>query len=414
MERESILGSGAAQFTGVGLRRRIQDVLSKNIDIQGLELEQHFPEIGRRDLVLNARKIDTTQAILIAIEDVTERRRAQRELERSESTIRTLLDSSPQSVIAANAGDRIVLVNGNTEKMFGYRAEELLGRPLASLFPGSAQMPPGGGLDQEGRRKDGTTFPVEICLSCIDTAAGFWSVAFVSDITQRKLEQQASQLHAHQVHALAASLLTAQEEERRRVSRELHDQICQQLASLAIDIGGLAVDPPPPEDVRRRLKSLQARAVKASEGTRHIAYELHSSVLDDLGLVASLQSLCREFSEKSNIAVEFTSVAPAGSMPREVASCLNRIAQEALQNIAKHATAKQVSVALTLGDGTVVLTIEDDGRGFDIDAIKGRGGLGMISMEERARLISGKLSIASQAGQGTRVALEVPLAAGRI
>ena len=115
------------------------------------------------------------------------------------------------------------------------------------------------------------------------------------------------QAHAQEVQALAASLLTAQEEERRRVSRELHDQICQQLASLAFDIGGLVADLPPAEDAQRRLKALQARVVKASEETRHIAYELHPLVLDDLGLVASLRALCNEFSERNpDIALEFT------------------------------------------------------------------------------------------------------------
>jgi PAS domain S-box-containing protein len=407
MERKSVLGTGAGQFARPKLRELILEVFSKNKEIQDLELVQDFPEIGLRDLVLNARRIDTAQAVLIAITDVTERKRAQKELERSESTIRTLLDSSPQSVVAMDAGAKIMLVNANTEKMFGYRREELLGQPLERLVPAHRLM--GSGVDLEGHRKDGSTFPVEVGMSAIETAAGTWSVAFMSDITQRKHEEQASQLHAQEVRALAASLLTAQEEERRRVSRELHDQICQQLASLAIDIGGLAADPPPPEDARRRLKGLQARAVKASEGTRHIAYELHSSVLDDLGLVASLQSLCREFSEPSNLAVEFNSAVPSGSVPREVASCLNRIAQESLQNVAKHASAKHVSVALTLQNGTVVLTVEDDGVGFDVDAVKGRGGLGLISMEERARLINGKLSIATQMGRGTRVTLEVPV-----
>jgi signal transduction histidine kinase len=199
------------------------------------------------------------------------------------------------------------------------------------------------------------------------------------------------------------------------VSRELHDQICQQLASLAIDIGGLAADPPPPEDAQSRLKALQARVVKASEETRHIAYQLHPSVLDDLGLVASLRGLCKEFSERAtNIALEFTDVALPGSVPREVASCLYRVAQESLQNIAKHASAKHVSVALTLQKGTEVLTIADDGTGFDPEAVQGRGGLGLIGMEERARLVNGKLSIAAQPGHGTRIAIEVPLPASSL
>jgi PAS domain S-box-containing protein len=429
MKRQSFFGPGAGQCNAPRFRELLQDVLSKGTEITYFEVDQHFPEIGRRRLVLNARRIDATQTILIAVEDLTERKQAQEELERKESTIRALLDSATQSVVAVSADRKIVLVNANTEKMFGYSRGELLGQPLEMLVPKSAQerhvehhgayfanmqsRPMGIGLDLAGRRKDGTNFPVEIGLSAIKTASGKLAVAFVSDITERRRLEQTAQAHAREVQALAASLLTAQEEERRRVSRELHDQVCQQLASLAIDIGGLAADHVAEDEQQRlKLKALQARIVQASEETRHIAYQLHPSVLDDLGVVASLRGLCKEFSERAtNMALECTDVALPASVPREVASCLYRVAQESLQNIAKHAKAKHVSVALTLQKGTVVLSIADDGVGFDPEAVKGRGGLGLIGMEERARMVSGKLSIAAQPGHGTRIALEVPLPA---
>ncbi len=218
---------------------------------------------------------------------------ARAELKLSESTIRSLLESTPQSVIGVSADENIVLVNGTTEKMFGYRPDELIGHPLQILIPENARerhreyhrvyfanmqtRPMGTGLDLEGRRKDGTTFPVEIGLSVIATSGGKLGVAFVTDITQRKHMEQAARARAEEVQALAASLLTAQEEERRRVSRELHDQICQQLASLAMDIGGLVADFPPPEGAQSRVADLRARITKVSEETRHIAYELHPS-----------------------------------------------------------------------------------------------------------------------------------------
>jgi signal transduction histidine kinase len=239
--------------------------------------------------------------------------------------------------------------------------------------------------------------------------------------------EQAAQLHARQVNALAASLLTAQEEERRRVSRELHDQICQQLASLAIDIGGLAADPPPRADAQRQLKDLQTRVVKASEETRHIAYELHSSILDDLGLEASLRDQCHQFSARNpDIALKFTAGSLPAAVPREVASCVNRVVQESLQNIAKHARAKRVTVALGWRKGKLVLEVADDGSGFNPQTGKGQGGLGLIGMEERARLVGAKLSIhtsaghtksgqpdagQAKAGRGTRIALIIPWSA---
>jgi signal transduction histidine kinase len=203
--------------------------------------------------------------------------------------------------------------------------------------------------------------------------------------------------------------MTAHEEERRRVSRELHDQICQQLASLAIELGGLAAAPPP-ADREKRLKELQARVIKTSEMTRHIAYQMHPSILDDLGLVASLRSLCREFSERTaDIELNFSSGEAHAPVSREVASCLYRIAQQSLENIAQHAAARHVSVTLQFRKGTASLTIADDGVGFDISVVQGQGGLGLIGMAERARSVHAKFSISTRPGQGTRIAVEVPL-----
>ena len=126
-------------------------------------------------------------------------------------------------------------------------------------------------------------------------------------------------------------------------------------------------------------------------------------------MVASLRSLCNTFSNEIKIAVELSTVGLPSSVPRELASCLYRVAQESLQNVAKHANAKHVWFALTSRNETLKLSIADDGVGFDLEAVKGRGGLGLVSMEERARLVNAKLSIRSQPGHGTRIALEVPL-----
>jgi PAS domain S-box-containing protein len=362
--------------------------------------------------------------------DVTDRKAAEIAVQRSESTIRALLESSTQSVLAVDAKEKIVLANGNTEAMFGYKREELLGQRLDILIPedfrgrhaahhrtyfaNMRNRPMGIGLDLTARRKEGSTFPVEIALSGIETAEGKFAVAFVTDISERRRMEQAGRMHEREIQALTASLLTAHEEERRRVSRELHDQICQQLASLAIELGGLAAAPPP-ADREKRLKELQARVIKTSEMTRHIAYQMHPSILDDLGLVASLRSLCREFSERTaDIELNFSSGEAHAPVSREVASCLYRIAQQSLENIAQHAAARHVSVTLQFRKGTASLTIADDGVGFDISVVQGQGGLGLIGMAERARSVHAKFSISTRPGQGTRIAVEVPLSGSHV
>jgi PAS domain S-box-containing protein len=425
IEGKAFFGVGPGQFNAPELRKQIRNSLSKEFELKDVELDLHFPEAGRRRLVLNARRIEATKTTLIAIADVTEHKQAAEAAEKNQATIRALLDSSTQSVVAVDVNKNIVLVNGNTEKMFGYRREELLGEPLEILIPESSRVrhiehhkayladmksrPMGLGLDLGGRRKDGTIFPVEIGLSAIETAMGKLAVAFVADITVRKQLEQTAQAQAKKVRELAAGLLTAQEDERRKVSRELHDRTSQDLASLAMDLGVLADDPLLASG-QSRIRALQARAVQASADARNLAYELHPSILDDLGLAASLRDLCQRFSSRAkDVFLRSTGIALTIPVPREVASCIYRVAQESLQNIYKHARATRVSVALALRKGAVVLTIADNGAGFDPQAAKGRRGLGLIGMEERAHLVNGTLSITSSPGHGTRMVLNVPL-----
>jgi signal transduction histidine kinase len=193
----------------------------------------------------------------------------------------------------------------------------------------------------------------------------------------------------------------------------LHDQICHQLGYLARDIGNLADSPLAPVNLRADLTAIRARVVKTSQETHDIAYQMHTSILKDLGLVASLKALCRQFSDQHpNIAVDFENGGPPTSIPSEVATCFYRVAQESLQNTAKHSGAKNVSVRLGFEKGAVVLTIQDDGAGFDRKAIKDYRRIGLISMKERANSVKGKLTITAQLGHGTQVTLEAPLPVG--
>jgi two-component system CheB/CheR fusion protein len=321
-----------------------------------------------------------------------------RELEESRDYARMLLESAEQAIVAANAAGRIVLVNNATEKMFGYPRADLLGKPLDLLLA----------AEFEGRRQDGSRFPLEVRLSTIDQSGVKLTVAFMTDITERQRLETLSETYRAEIRALAAQLITAQEEERRRVSRELHDSLCQKLASLALEVENLAVALPPRATTRVRLQDLGARAIQVSEEARHIAYELHPSVLDDLGLVVSLKALCDEFAKTENVRVDFNAGKLPVLVPQKIASGLYRIAQESLRNVAKHAKAKRLTVALAVRDQGLLLSLNDDGIGFAPQAVKGKGGLGLVSIGERARIMGGTLSIESKPGDGTRLSVSVP------
>ena len=360
----------------------------------------HWHSLRVRPYRTSDNKIDGVIVVLFDTDLI------QRELAESRDYARMLLESAEQAIIAADANGRIVLLNGATEKMFGYRRAELLGKPLQLLLPAGVRS---GQTEFEGCRKDGGRIPLEISLSNVDQAGVRLRVAFMTDIAEQHRLEKLSETYRAEIRALAAQLITAQEEERRRVSRELHDGLCQKLVSLAFDVENLAVALPSPAATRTRLRALRARAVKVSEEARNIAYELHPSVLDDLGLVVSLKAMCDEFAKAEKIKVDFKAGKLPGTVPQKVASGLYRIAQESLQNVAKHAKAKRLTVTLAVDDQSIVLSVEDDGVGFTPQAVKGKGGLGLVSIGERARMLEGELSIESIPGDGARISVRVPL-----
>jgi PAS domain S-box-containing protein len=235
-----------------------------------------------------------------------------------------------------------------------------------------------------------------------------WATVSV-DVTQRKRAEEALRESRQELRALAGSLINAQEQERKRISRELHDDLSQELACLALDISGLLTMPLSSEDkIREQLLHLRTRIVELSQHVREISHRLHPSILDDLGLTAALNHLCEDFSAREGIKVQFTSEAVPRAIPVEVAACLYRVAQEAMHNVLKHAQTGYVQMKLSGGSGGIHLSIQDTGVGFDSESLR-RPGLGIVSMKERVRLVHGEFSIHSKPGQGTEVRVFVPL-----
>jgi two-component system, chemotaxis family, CheB/CheR fusion protein len=210
-----------------------------------------------------------------------------------------------------------------------------------------------------------------------------------------------------ELRALTASLFTSQEDERRRVARELHDDITQRLAVLEIDMDHFKEDPPKDMDgVLERVEGLRQRTAQLSEEVRSISHRLHPSILDDLGLPVALDTLVEEFGERENMPARFIKRNLPEIIPTIVAGVLYRIAQEALRNVSKYAGRTQVKVLLELSEGTLRLQISDAGDGFDMQ--EARRGLGLVSMAERARTVQGVFSIQSALGVGTTINVDVP------
>jgi PAS domain S-box-containing protein len=252
-------------------------------------------------------------------------------------------------------------------------------------------------------------------------------VGICQDITERKQVEQelraanaalAGELNERmraekEIRALTARLITAQEEERTRIARELHDDLSQQIATLSIAASNLKKNIAP-EDAEARVQSerIQQKLVQLAEGIRRLSHNLHPAVLEHSGLGAALRSYASEFSTLTGITILFRAEGSFERLPVSVALCLYRIAQEALQNVLKHARVDHAELAITGSSGSVSLTVSDEGAGIDALRASMPQGLGLVNIKERTRLVNGTLSITSQPNQGTTLNVMVPISDG--
>jgi signal transduction histidine kinase len=214
------------------------------------------------------------------------------------------------------------------------------------------------------------------------------------------------------LRALAGHLMTAHEEEQRRIARELHDDLVQRLGFLEFQVEQLRIGPigKAHGEVAELLETLQTQIATLSDATRNISHGLHPSVIDDLGLVAALRKLTNEFALGRTAPVRFINRVGACSLPRRhFAAAVYRIAQEAVHNAGKHAATAGVTITLSCKRNELLLTVRDNGPGFDPAAVRGAGGLGIVNMEERARLLGAAFRIDSRPGKGATISLRAPL-----
>lgn len=223
-------------------------------------------------------------------------------------------------------------------------------------------------------------------------------IGMVADVTEQKLAEEA-------LFDVSRKLVQAQEQERSRIGRELHDDLAQRLALLAVTLQE------PCEnliEVQSRLQELNREVIEIVDDVQALSHDLHSSKLEYLGVVSGMKSWCGDFAERYAMDVEFTSDVPSG-IPLEIGLCLFRVLQEALRNAVKHSGAKHIEVRLSEHSNQVDLTVSDSGKGFNVDtAIKGKG-LGLTSMRERIRLVNGTITIESARMAGTKISVRVPL-----
>jgi signal transduction histidine kinase len=248
-------------------------------------------------------------------------------------------------------------------------------------------------------RKDGTTTWVRWDIHPWRTSSGIIGgiLIFVEDITHRKQMQEA-------LSAMSRKLIQSQEQERTRIGRELHDDINQRIAMLAVELEQVQNDP---SDVQNRLQEFRNQMVELSNDVQALSHELHASKLEYLGVVSGMRSWCKEFGERQNMVIDFKSDV-SSVVSFDIGISLFRVLQEALHNAAKHSAVKRMEVELRETPNEIHLIVADRGKGFDVETAIRSQGLGLTSMQERVRLLNGSVEIRSKPMAGTTIHVRVP------
>ena len=199
-----------------------------------------------------------------------------------------------------------------------------------------------------------------------------------------------------------------QEEERKRIARELHDDVNQKIAMLANEVATMEQTAGSSSPLRQQLRSLHKLVDQLSDDLRRTAHNLHPSALEHFSLVAALESHCSDFSKLHPIQLKLSHSSVPESIPSDISLCLYRVAQECLNNIAKHSGARKATVAIRRDKDGILWSVSDNGRGFDPGLVADQSGLGLVGIRERARLVDGTVSITSQPRKGTRIDIRVP------
>jgi len=302
------------------------------------------------------------------------------------------------------AGAAVRILNGETPnnigtEPIGFAAPRFDWREMQRWNISEESLPPGSVIEF----REPTIFEryrwyiIAVFAVCLIQAA-IISALWLERVHRRRAERAARDF--------SDRLITVQEDERSRLARELHDDITQRLAALAIEVG-LAQNRERKQGVDRTMPKIREGLVKLSEDVHALSYRLHPSILDDLGLVEALNAECERFSRLELVPVDMKVEGDFIAPPSQIALCLFRIAQEALQNVSRHASASQVEVSLG-SDSGFRICIRDNGVGFEPEHHRERASLGLASMQQRIYRLGGKLNIESTPGHGTMVFAWVP------
>jgi PAS domain S-box-containing protein len=364
--------------------------------------------------------------IVIFTEDITARKRADEQARRWEQ----VFEKAEFGLAYGNIADGTLLaVNEAFARQRGYRVDELIGQPILSVYAPDARDAMKARfleIDRRGhlvfesvhRRKDGTIFPVLMEVTVIKDVQGrpVCRVAYALDITDRNRAYEALQDTYRHLQVLSREVQIAQEWERNRLSRELHDEFGQLLSALKFDLSdvakGMAKQPPlATTALQKKIGAATLTLDRLFASLREMVHALRSAVLEELGLVPALETLANETRERSGLRCRVVADRDAlgKSFGPEFESTLYRMAQELLTNVVRHAKATSATITISRTGGWMKLAVQDNGRGFKISSVQPKARFGLLGVQERAELLGGNVEIHSEPGKGTVVTVRIPI-----
>jgi PAS domain S-box-containing protein len=398
--------------------------------------------LGRLNEALQERHGELARNVRQLAREIARRENAQELLQESELKFRSVVESAQDAIITVNSRGRLVAVNRGTEVLFGYRRSELIGRSVTRLIPRPLRaaalytlecLAKGGErqhlkrpIQSVGLHRDGSEFSLEFTLAKWRTRSGVFFSGVVRDIRERKeaeLALRESREHyirlfkearamEENMRLLSSRVLTVQEEERKHISRELHDEIGQALTAVNVSIAMLRSHGASDEAFRRKVDTAQQLLEHSMDLVHQFARELRPSMLDHLGPVAALQNYVKTFTERTGIKADIEGSVSVEQLNNQQGTVLYRVAQESLTNVYKHAHATRVKIRLKQLPRGVCMEIADNGRAFSLPLTtngNARQPLGLLGMQERVRLVNGQFAIESVPKRGTTVRVEIPL-----
>jgi PAS domain S-box-containing protein len=439
-------------------RARLIERLTSELSVRNLEVPIQTKHDGLRRFLISADVVmlGKTRCLLIIGNDITELKRAEKalrdvreelenrvrertgELERtnaalieSEERFRTFLDHAANLAFIKTTDGRYLYVNRRFEQAFcldhksivGKTDEELFPREQADQFRADDRTALEAGTAMEFEETpcyaDGLHTTIAVKFPMRDKSGHIYAIGgIVTDINERKRVEQTlrnhqleQQQHRMELQDLASKLIKAQEDERQRIARELHDDASQRLAALILDVVSLEQQPPLlPELIGSALEPVRKQLERLSDDLHNLAYKLHSSLLEHAGLQPAIEDQIRDVTKRTGLSVSLKVNHVPDSLSLDHSTCLFRVLQESLQNIAKHACATEATVKLSGSSNGVGLSVTDNGKGFDTnDKSAHHKGLGLTSMQERVRLLNGFLRVHSRPTEGTKICAWIPV-----